>query len=239
MAEKIFDRLRKPRPNLEIPTILRCIRKDSKALFAENDFTTRRGYAAVLIAHLESLMEQPEFLPPVLQDGSAKHDSAILFPKFSGLNAPPFVDISPFDDAAIDQEYYFYLSERLISGLYRGPAVSPHLLGGWTIAGTTTVPQHGLVVSVLRPVFLTSPGQSFHLDSLLTVRDLIHADLNTPQVGDARYAVIINPLAIVESSFCLGSFTERTRAERIARRLHKMLRIRFLVAEVVDSWDFH
>jgi len=67
MSERT-DRLQ-PTPNPEIPDILRAILKEWDDFVAESDFTRRRGQERVLIASLEALCEEPEFVPPPAKPG--------------------------------------------------------------------------------------------------------------------------------------------------------------------------
>ena len=52
----------KPRPNPEIEEILLLIKKNCDELLQKTDFIRRRGKARILMAHLQELDQQPEFL---------------------------------------------------------------------------------------------------------------------------------------------------------------------------------
>jgi hypothetical protein len=62
--------LLEPRRNDDVETTIRAIRTDVAFLTREKNHAARRGCAYVLIEHLNHLVESPEFLPPLVAEGT-------------------------------------------------------------------------------------------------------------------------------------------------------------------------
>lgn len=74
LPEDLFQ----PRRNEDVETTIRAIRKDVAFLARAKDHAARRGAAYVLIAHLEHLVESPEFLSPLLAEGAVEPEGCWL-----------------------------------------------------------------------------------------------------------------------------------------------------------------
>ena len=118
--------LRRQRLNPEVGEILRVIEKKWAEFSAEKDYTRRRGHAMVFAALLEQLIDEPQFLPSDLQEGTVD-DERRWFPRDAFDEDPlPFLGESPFETTGPAEECaFFYTDTGVFSHIYSGPAVDP------------------------------------------------------------------------------------------------------------------
>jgi hypothetical protein len=95
------------RPNPDIETTIRAIRKDVYHLTREKDHTTRWGYARVLIAQLEHLLESPAFLPPLLCDGAVEEADDWLADDLLDGRGLAFLKERPFETPGSPPDRFF------------------------------------------------------------------------------------------------------------------------------------
>lgn len=208
---------RKPRPNPEIPEILRAIKSTHADLQKAKTYKQRKGYARILRAHLQMFDEEPESITD-LQEGVAEI-THWLAPE--NMPEVSFLEQGPFDEGGPSSGVYFFLtSQGLISHLHSGPPVDPYKVQEcW---------RHGPFVHSVEKVFCSEKPTTHHFPDQTVLQRYTGAKrgekkpyllLSDPRgSGDGR-AVLIRSYA-TESSAC-----------RAAERLSGKFDIRFLVGK--------
>ena len=126
---------RKPRPNPEIRDIVRAMESNWKCLKAEKHYSTRRGFALILQALIEDLLEEPEFLYDLVP-GPSSGGRHLYKPAEEKPGEPAFLDETPFDQTGLETgRYFFFTSTGVLTPLFVNLEYDPYypltLPGTW------------------------------------------------------------------------------------------------------------
>lgn len=221
----------RPRPNPAIPEALRLLRKSFAELLEETDYTRRIGRARVLVAHLESLIEEPELVPGPVREGAGSGERFLLPASELGEDpAVPFRSEYPFDRPGDGEGLCFFFAGGKISPLYSGPALDPYRFpslrryGPWVYSmekrlATNTDTDRRIPASAVEEIRARKRGgQTASADA-----EEEHFVLCDPRGFDD---------AIPPTTLHIGTYANFRRAVMAAERLAETLGIRFLVATV-------
>ncbi len=221
------------RPNPEIPEILQVLRKSFDELLKETDYTRRIGRARVLIAHLESLVDEPELVPGPVQEGAGL-GARFLLPasEFPEGSAVPFLNEYPFDRPGDGEGLCFFYAGRRVSPLYTGPALDPYRF---------PQPLHdsGPWVYSLEKRLVTKMDRDCRVPAsvLEGIRERNRRQKAvSPNDDTEMHFVLCDPRGFDDesppTSLEVGRYTSLRRAMSTAERLSETLGIRMLVATV-------
>jgi hypothetical protein len=221
------------RPNPEIPEILRLLQKSFAELLEETDYTRRIGRARVLVAHLESLIDEPELVPGPVREGAGS-GARFLLPasEFPEGSAVPFLREYPFDRPGDGEGLCFFYAGRRVSPLYTGPALDPyrfpqplHQSGPWVYSlekrvATKTDTDRRVPASAIEEIAETK-GKRNPVG---------------PNDDTEMHFVLCDPRGFDDdgppTSLEVGRYTSLRRATSAAEQLSETLGIRMLVATV-------
>lgn len=225
-----------PRPNPDIDTTIRAIRKDVHRLTRETDHTARRGYAHVLIAQLEHLLESSAFLPPLLTDGVVDEADDWLADGLITGRGLEFLKERPFDTSKAWPDRFFIEFNGRLSRLFTNlPADDGPFMG---FAGPW--------IHVHQVVHTTATLTSRRLTEAAGVErvaQLVPGRLAGEQPGGLR--LLVDPKGYerrrgaVPPRLVLCAVPELDAGVRIAEELSEALRIRLLVVKEVRLIDNH
>ncbi len=224
---------RNPKPNPEIAELLRTIDKNWNETKTEKEFTARRGRVRVLIALLEMLDEEPEYLPADIEPAAVQAEMCWFPPQAFSDGAPRFLDERPFDIPGTDRNrFFFYTSNGMLSWLYPGPGLDPYYVGD-------PVCTHGPWVYTLEKRYASPAETTMHFSSLdaVTRATSPSAPDQRPTEG-IRYFLLGDPSGFAggHSAPLIDVFLDLEAAMAKADKLSRALDIRFLVAAVHYSF---
>jgi hypothetical protein len=225
-----FDPLRR-RPNPAIPETLRLLRKSFAELRKEDDYTRRIGRARVLIAHLESLIDEPELVPGPVVDGTGSGARFLLSASEFEPDAVPFRDEYPFERPGPGEGLCFFYACSRMSPLYAGPALDPyrfprplHQCGPWV---------YSLEKRVATELETARRIPAAAVDGIRTAKRRRRA---VDPHNDELHFVLCDPRGFDDedppTSIQIGSYASLTRAVSAAERLSGALGIRMVVGTV-------
>ncbi|WP_330203711.1 hypothetical protein [Cyanobacterium sp. Dongsha4] len=233
MMDKKYDPLQ-PRLNPEIEEILWLIKKNCDELIEEKNFLSRRGQARILIAHLEELVEQPEYFIDV-EEGLI--DDSRYWMKEGNFtdNSPLFLKEKPFDFAETTENLYFFYSNNKFSLLYKNSPFDPYYC---------PCLDYGFIVYTLEKLYTTQQETQVHInDNEVITNCLEEIKSNYSQQylqTDNRYFILIDPLGVNYGlSLTVTTTNNYEEAIFIANSLTDYLPIRFLVAKQIYVFDTH
>jgi hypothetical protein len=228
--------LLKPRSNPEIDTTIRAIRKDVYHLTREKDHTARWGYARVLIAQLEHLLESSAFLPPLLCDGLVEEPDDWLADGLLKGRGLAFLKERPFETSGPSSDRFFIEFNGRLSPLFSNlPADDGPFMG---FAGPWV---H--VHQLLHTTGTVTLRRLTEAESLERVTALIPGRL--PGHDRSGYRLVLDPKGYerrrgaVPPSLVLCALPELASATRLADELSETLRIRLVVTAQVRLIDNH
>jgi len=233
MIKKNYDPL-KPRLNSEIEDILWLIKMNCDELIEEKDFLIRKGQANILIAHLEELIEQPEFFMDV-EEGLIEDSRYWMKEDNFTDNIPSFLKEKPFDFAETTENLFFFYSNNKLSYLYQNLPFDPY---------NCPCLDYGYIVYTLEKLYSTSQETKVHLnDNEVVTRCLEEIKANYPQTyqnTDNRYFILTDPFGVRYGlSLTVTTTNNLEEAKFIADSLTEYLPIRFLVAKQIYVFDTH
>lgn len=225
--KKSTQNLLAPRPNPEIRETVRLIGSKWKELAAEKNHAARKGHAAVMIAHLKSLMDEPETvrggsLPGVL-DSAGTYFAPEAMPEVDR-----FTEEKPFDRGGEFSGLFFFATDGgMLSRLFTGPAHDPyHVRELWN---------HGFHVHTMEKLHATAAPTSMHAREAEICPRLLKAE-GFKLSGDFRskYVLFIDPAGcgskMTYSGLMTARFDDFDLAKKAADFLAECLSVRFLAA---------
>ncbi|MFW5734264.1 MAG: hypothetical protein ACOCWR_04300 [Oceanidesulfovibrio sp.] len=225
MARTIPDP-RVPRKNRELPFIEKLMAQNWREFRKAEDFTMKRGYAAILNAHLEAWLDEPEFIID-LKEGPASA-------KKSQREDAPEHAVSPFDGAVVGPDRFFYaggsgiLTELMDRDRARQDPHRPYRMSGY-------------VITLYEKLYATGNETDYHFTSDVAFHRFVKPATPTrrAQVGDIH--VLMDPKGFHGRTACKIAYRtqQHTRAQTKADALAERFGIRFLVARVADIIDTH
>ncbi|MBN1426095.1 hypothetical protein JXA88_16215 [Candidatus Fermentibacteria bacterium] len=226
MREKTLGLLA-PRPNPEIPVLLQIIQDSAHALLAEDDYVRRLGRSAVLIAHLKSLMDEPETISWAALPGLV-NDDGCWFTAAEMPEVDRFLSERPFDKAGPSSElHFFYTDTGKFSPLYSAPALDPYHVGVlWS---------YGHFVHTMEKLYATESPTSMHVQCAAGCVELLRAEgFHPADSRERRFVLFIDPRGCSSprgsSGLMVARFEDQATAEKAADFLSTCLHVRFLVA---------
>lgn len=233
MIEKKYDPL-KPRLNTEIENILWLIKKNCDELIEEKNFFVRQGQANILIAHLEELIEQPEFFLDV-EEGLIEDSRHWMEENSFTDNFSSFLREKPFDFAETTENLFFFYSNNKLSFLHPNFPFAPD---------NFPCLDYGLIVYTLEKLYSTSQETKVHINNneVITrcLQEIQSCYPQKYQETENRYFILTDPLG-VRYGLSLTATTTANLEEAvfIADSLTEYLPIRFLVAKQIYVFDSH
>jgi hypothetical protein len=228
--------LTSPRPNLEIGITIRAIQSDVRHMAKEKDPVARRGYAYVLIAHLEHLVASPDPLPPLLREGTVDNPDDWLADDALPAGGRSHRAARPFENPDASAGHYFVEFNGRLSALFADLPADDRPFMGFP----------GPWVFVHRLAHTTKTPTSRSLDGaagLARVAELIQAAPDGPRSKDAR--LLIDPRGYsrsrgaVPGSLVIGTVADLTAAIAGADELSAALGIRLVVTTTARLIDNH
>ncbi len=233
MTKKKYDPLI-PRINPEIEEILSLIKKNSEELIKETNFITRRGQARILIAHLEELIEQPEYFIDV-EEGLIDDVNYYLKPENFSDCQVNFLEKKPFDLVKFDQDYFFFFSNQKISYLYQHKPLDPYYCRS---------SQYGLISYTLQIMYCTANQTKVHVNDYQVFTNClkeIKSSINHTFITDNHtYFILADPQGInYKQSLVICKSNSLEEGIFICDKISEYLDIRFLLAKQIYSFDAH
>ncbi len=233
MNKKNYDPL-KPRPNSEIEEILLLIKKNCDELLHETDFIRRRGQARILMAHLQELEQQPEFLLDVAS-GLINDSSYWIKEENFTEDCPEFLSENPFNAPEHTENIFFFFSNNKLSSLYSSPPLDPYYY---------RCSDYGLIVYTLEKVYSTQNQTLVHINNEEVIKhclkEIKSSTKQTFPKEDNKYYIIADPQGV---SYGLSLTVTITNSKKlaifIAENLTEYLDIRFLIAKQIYVFDGH
>lgn len=216
---------RAPRPNPEIRDIRRAMAKKWRELERSQNFKQLRGNAAVLRAHLDMLLDEPEFLFDLepIPPGAERELISVPRPEISGRD--PF---EPETLAEMDPEARFFRT-------YGGGTT--RLFPPDALAEVDPFGLSAYWVQIVKPVFLSEGATRMRLTSEAALRRCAPARKAS---RDAPHHLILDPLGWTgKSAPTVNRYVRLSAAIQAAERLGEWLEIRFLVATVTGVVHTH
>jgi len=233
MSKKKYDPTI-PRLNPEIKEILSLIRKNSTELIKETNFITRRGQALILIAHLEELIDQPEYFIDV-EEGLIDNDNYYIKPESFSDGQVKFLPQKPFDSLDISQDYFFFFSNQKISYLYQDKPLDPYYCRS---------SDFGLITYTLQKIYCTANKTQVHINDYQVftncLNDIKSSNKQTFTEGNHRYFILADPQGLnYQQPLVITKLNSLEEAIFITKKMTEYLDIRFLVAKQIYMFDSH
>lgn len=211
---------RKPRANKEIPDILRCVERCQADLQAAKTHSQMRGHAMVLRAHLEQLLDEPEFHTDLIE-GTVEARKLLTGPKIE--KDAPFTGQWPFEQVGSSQNLYFFYANGSVSQLYEGPAIDPYQVHELWSFGPYTYS--------LEQLFCTEAETENHLAGPQILARLVNKGKGKGM--DTPYWLFCDPRGVWGGSTELvKAYASEGPALKAAKRLSERLGIRFWVGRL-------
>lgn len=227
MKKKTSDILA-PRPNPEIPQLLKIIESKWKELKAEKDFTCRKGHAAILVAHLESLLDEPETVSGASLPG-LEDDSARWFTPGDMPEVDRFTGERPFDGAGECSGLFFFCTDTgRMSPLHGPPVIDPYNI--------RILWSYGYFVHAMEKIYATVTPTLMHVPDPRICERLLKAEGFRPTGSfESEFVLFIDPKGcsspLVHTGFFVVRFEKPEQAKMAADFLAGCLSVRFLVAQ--------
>jgi hypothetical protein len=209
------------------------LRRSFAELLRETDYTRRIGRARVLVAHLESLIDEPELVPGPIQQGAGS-GARFLLPasEFREDASVPFLNEYPFDRPGDGEGLCFFYAGRRISPLYTGPPLDPYQF-------PQPLHQSGPFVYTLEKRLATGTGTDRRIPASAVDRIRTRRRKRSkvsPSTDSEMHFVLCDPRGFDDdnppTSLELGSYTNLRGAVRAAGRISETLGIRLVVGTV-------
>ena len=217
-----------PRPNPEIPQLLKIIESKWKELKAEKDFTCRKGHAAILVAHLESLLDEPETVSGASLPGTV-NDAAHWFAPQDMPEVDRFTGERPFDRAGECSGLFFFCTDTgRMSPLHGPPVIDPYNI--------RILWSYGYHVHAMEKLYATEIPTSMHVSDARICERLLQAEGFRPGGSfESEFVLFIDPLGcvsrMVHAGFLVARFEKPDQAKMAADFLAGCLSVRLMAAK--------
>jgi len=217
---------RQPRKNPALPDIEKLMRNNWQGFKTAQNHSQRRGYLMILNAHIESWLNEPEFIRD-LEDAPA--------PIADGAAGLPVNAELPFDQRGEPAaEAFFYCSAGGVTTELLSKAdldADPHR--------AFRVP--GFVVRLYRKIYATPNETRMHFSSDEAFERHISTATTKTWPVKGSYDVLMDPRGGLDGSRCRRAFTTKNQkiAVKKADTFAEKFGIRFLVAELIGTEDTH
>ncbi|MBU2551148.1 MAG: hypothetical protein KKB20_22240 [Proteobacteria bacterium] len=216
------------RRNPEFNEILRVMRRTWSDLRAAKSYNEIRGHAAVLQAHIETLLDEPEHVCD-LASGPATLRPMNL-PE-AGDQGPRYLDEGPFDQPGPDRgRFFYYTYNGEVTKLFKEPG-----------DGYYPMRLSGYWVWMLEKRYAGRLETRNHLASDSAFERIRPRIKTPPPEAKGQWVILMDPRGIYDGRAArrAGLTTDYRRAVRTADRLTEWLEIRFVVAALAAKIHTH